>query len=86
MLLRDVVAHAVEKLASVGIDNAQVDVELLVGHVLEFSRGQVQSALIADAEIEEDKLKQLNDLFGRRFAREPLQHLTGVAYFRQLEL
>lgn len=86
MLLREVVAHAVEKLGSVGIENAQVDVELLVGHVLDLSRGQVQSALIADAEIEEEKLKQLTDLFGRRFAREPLQHLTGVAYFRQLEL
>ena len=86
MLLREVVAHAVEKLGSVGIENAQVDVELLVGHVLGLSRGQVQSALIADAEIEEVKLKQLNDLFGRRYAREPLQHLTGVAYFRQLEL
>jgi release factor glutamine methyltransferase len=86
MLLREVVAHAVEKLSSVGIENAQVDVELLVGHLLGISRGQVQSALIADAEIEDDKLKQLNNLFGRRFAREPLQHLTGVAYFRQLEL
>ncbi len=86
MLLRDVVTHAVEKLQSVGIENPQVDVELLVGHVLEISRGQVQSALIADATIEDDKLKQLNDLFGRRFAREPLQHLTGIAYFRQLEL
>lgn len=86
MLLREVVAHAVEKLSSVGIENAQVDVELLVGHVLELTRGQVQSAVIADAEIDEEKLKQLNDLFGRRFAREPLQHLTGIAFFRQLEL
>lgn len=86
MLLREVVAHAVEKLAGAGIENSQVDVELLVGHVLELSRGQVQSAIIADSTIDEEKLKTLNDLFGRRFAREPLQHLTGVAYFRQLEL
>lgn len=86
MLLREVVAHAVEKLETAGIENAQVDVELLVGHVLELSRGQVQSNLISDARIDDNKLKQLNDLFGRRFAREPLQHLTGVAYFRQLEL
>lgn len=86
MLLREVVTHAVEKLAGAGIENPQVDVELLVGHVLDLSRGQVQSALIADATIEEEKLQKLNDLFGRRFAREPLQHLTGVAYFRHLEL
>ena len=86
MLLREVVEHAIEKLASAGIQNPQVDVELLVGHVLKLSRGQVQSALIADARIDDENLKNLNDLFGRRFAREPLQHLTGVAYFRQLEL
>jgi len=86
MLLREVVVHAVEKLASAGIENPQVDVELLVGYVLGFSRGEVQSAIIADASIQDDKLKVLNDLFGRRFAREPLQHLTGLAYFRQLAL
>jgi release factor glutamine methyltransferase len=86
MLLREVVEHAVEKLASAGIQNPQVDVELLVGHVLKLSRGQVQSALIADARIDDENLKNLNNLFGRRFAREPLQHLTGVAYFRQLAL
>lgn len=86
MLLREVVAYAIEKLSSVGIENPQVDVELLVGHVLELNRGQVQAAVIANAEIQESDLKQLNDLFGRRFKREPLQHLTGTAYFRQLEL
>jgi len=86
MLLREVVEHAIEKLASAGIQNPQVDVELLVGHVLKLSRGQVQSALIADAPIDDENLKNLNDLFGRRYAREPLQHLTGVAYFRQLAL
>ncbi len=86
MLLREVINHAVEKLTAAGIENPQVDVELMVGHVLNLSRGQVQSEVITDAEIAEDKLKQLNDLFGRRFARQPLQHLTGVAYFRQLEL
>lgn len=86
MLLRDVVAHAAEKLKSAGIANPQVDVELLVGHVLGMSRGQVQSSLISDAQIDQEKLKQLNDLFGRRFAREPLQHITGIAFFRQLEL
>lgn len=86
MLLREVIAHAVEKLATAGIENPQVDVELLAGHVLELSRGQIQAAVISNFEIDDEKLKRLNDLFGRRFAREPLQHLTGFAYFRQLEL
>jgi release factor glutamine methyltransferase len=86
MLLSDVVAHAAEKLSAAGIDDAQVDVELLVGHVLKLSRGQVQAALISELKINDQDLKRLNDLFGRRFSREPLQHLTGVAHFRNLEL
>jgi release factor glutamine methyltransferase len=76
----------VEKLTAAGIENPKVDVELLVGHVLGMSRGEVQTAVISDAEISDEKLAELNSCFGRRFAREPLQHITGIAYFRQLEL
>ena len=86
MLLREVVEHAIEKLQSVGITDAHVDVELIVGHALGLSRGGVQSAIITNQSIDDDAAKSLNDMFGRRFAREPLQHITGVAYFRQLEL
>jgi release factor glutamine methyltransferase len=86
MLLREVISHAVEKLTAAGIENLQVDVELLVGHVLGMSRGEVQTAVISDAEISDEKLAELNSCFGRRFAREPLQHITGIAHFRQLEL
>ncbi|MEY4320894.1 MAG: hypothetical protein RLZZ471_835 [Actinomycetota bacterium] len=86
MLLREVMAHAVEKLATAGIENPKVDVELLVGHVLGMSRGEVQTAVISETEISDEKLAELNSGFGRRFAREPLQHITGIAYFRQLEL
>lgn len=86
MLLSEVIAHAVAKFETAGIENPQVDAELLVGQVLGLSRGQVQASVISAGEIDQEKLKTLNDLFGRRFAREPLQHLTGVAFFRQLEL
>ena len=86
MQLAEVFAHAVEKLAEAGIENPQVDVELLIGFALGISRGEVQSALIVDQRIDETQAKLLTDLFGRRYAREPLQHITGFAYFRQLEL
>jgi release factor glutamine methyltransferase len=34
----------------------------------------------------EKQAEELANLYGRRLAREPLQHITGLAYFRQLEL
>ena len=86
MRLRDLVEHASQKFAEAGIDSAQNDAELLAAHVLGLSRGQVQSALIIDQEISDQQAEQITDLYGRRLKREPLQHITGVAYFRQLEL
>ena len=86
MLLRDLVAHAVEKFESAEIHSANVDAELLAGHVLQLNRGEVQAAMILGRELDESQTKLFTELAARRFAREPLQHLTGVAYFRQLEL
>ena len=86
MLLRELVAHAVEKFESAQIHSANVDAELLAGHILGLNRGEVQAAMIAGLELNEDQAKQFTELAARRYAREPLQHLTGVAYFRQLEL
>lgn len=86
MRLRNLVEHASAKFAEVGIDSAQNDAELLAAHILGMSRGQVQSALIVDQEISEAQAEQITDLYGRRLKREPLQHITGLAYFRNLEL
>jgi len=86
MLLRELVAHAVEKFESAQIHSANVDAELLAGHVLQLNRGEVQAAMISGVELDESQSKLFTELAARRFAREPLQHLTGIAYFRQLEL
>lgn len=86
MLLRDIVEHAAARFSEVGIDSAKVDAELLAGHVLGLSRGGVQAEIIRGATLTETQAQTLADLFGRRLKREPLQHITGVAYFRNLEL
>lgn len=86
MLLGDVVRHAAERFASVGIESATADAELLAGHVLGLSRGGVQAQILIGAELDESQAATLTELYGRRLAREPLQHITGTAYFRQLEL
>ena len=86
MLLRELVAHAVEKFESANIHSANVDAELLAGHVLGLNRGEIQAAMIAGVALDDSQAKIFTELAARRFAREPLQHLTGVAYFRQIEL
>ncbi len=86
MLLGDLVRHAAARFESVGIDSALADAELLAGHILGLSRGGVQAQILMGASIEEKQAEQLAQLYGRRFAREPLQHITQIAYFRQLEL
>ena len=84
--LSDVVQHAAKRFAEVGIDSAQVDAELLAGHVLGLSRGGVQSAMISGRQLSETENKTINNFYARRLKREPLQHITGIAYFRNLEL
>ena len=85
-LLKDLVEHASNRFVEAGIESSLVDAELLAGHVLGLSRGQVQSEIIRGAEITENQANLLSELYGRRFNRQPLQHITGTAYFRNLEL
>lgn len=78
--------HATSVLESAGIQNARVDAELLLGHVLGLSRGGVQARAVTDSGLSGDDTSTLAGLVARRAAREPLQHITGVAAFRQLVL
>jgi release factor glutamine methyltransferase len=86
MLLGDIIGHAAKQFEKVGIDSAVADAELLAGHVLGLSRGGVQAACISGVEISTEEADLIFINYGRRQAREPLQHITGVAYFRNLEL
>lgn len=82
----DVVRDTVARLAAAGIPDPQVDAELLVAHVLGTSRGGVQAAAIRGDRLAEEAGTALASLVDRRCTREPLQHLTGLAPFRSLEL
>ncbi|MCY7413695.1 MAG: peptide chain release factor N(5)-glutamine methyltransferase [Salinibacterium sp.] len=85
-LLANVLDRAVAILDGAGVPNARVDAELLVGHVLGLSRGGVQAKVALDAAIGAEDAVTVAGLVERRAAREPLQHITGVAAFRNLEL
>ena len=84
--LGEVLSRVSDILAAVGIVDAQIDAEWLVGHVLELGRGGVQAAAIMGTTLGDDELTALAPLVRRRAAREPLQHITGTAAFRQLSL
>jgi release factor glutamine methyltransferase len=79
-------ADAAARLTSAGIENAEVDADLLIGHVLGQSRGQVQSAAIVGRAVADADAAAIEALVRRREQREPLQHITGRAPFRSLEL
>ncbi|CAB4533530.1 MAG: peptide chain release factor N(5)-glutamine methyltransferase [Actinobacteria bacterium] len=84
MLLSELLARGTELLTSAGVESAEVDAQLLAAHVLGFSRGELQAKSISNFEI--DDVGEIEALFQKRSERIPLQHLTGVAYFRNLAL
>ncbi|MCS5719286.1 peptide chain release factor N(5)-glutamine methyltransferase [Herbiconiux sp. CPCC 205763] len=84
--VRSLFERSVAILSASGIVDPQVDAELLIGHVLGTSRGRVQSLAVTDAPLGVEDSLAIVDAVERRAAREPLQHITGVAWFRSLEL
>lgn len=78
---------AADRLAAAGVPSPRVDAELLLAHALGTGRGEVRRLAVLDAPLPDDGAPAaFAALVARRAAREPLQHLTGVAAFRHLEL
>lgn len=84
--VRSLLHETTEQLAAVGIPDPAVDAELLLGHVLQVSRGRVQALVVTDAPLSPDQASEVRALAARRATREPLQHITGRAPFRSLDL
>lgn len=82
MKRRELVAEAVAALAAGGVPSPEYDATELLADVLGLARGN----LVLVDEVAEDQVGRLRELIARRAAREPLQHLTGVAWFRHVEL
>jgi release factor glutamine methyltransferase len=73
---------AARRLGAAGVESPAYDAEVLLAHVLGVERSQL--ALVDD--VPALLVERYDALVARRSAREPLQHLTGVAHFRHVEL
>lgn len=73
---------ATSALAEAGVPSPRVDAELLAAHLLGQTAGRVRALALTGAEAP----PHYADLVAERVKRVPLQHITGVAYFRSLEL
>jgi release factor glutamine methyltransferase len=81
------VRSATATLAAAGVPSPRTDAELLLCHVLRVERAEVRRRAVLDAPVvADDDAAAYAALVERRAAREPLQHLTGTAPFRHLEL
>ncbi len=79
-LLLDEIALAAARLAEAGVESPRAEAELIAAHV----HGVRRTELHAVPDVSFDA--RFWEGIGRRAAREPLQHITGRAYFRYLEL
>ncbi|MBH1933680.1 peptide chain release factor N(5)-glutamine methyltransferase [Streptomyces sp. AV19] len=79
-LLLAEVAQATQRLADAGVPSPRFDAEELAAFVHGVKRGELH--LVADADFD----ARYWEAVARREAREPLQHITGRAFFRYLEL
>jgi release factor glutamine methyltransferase len=80
--LREAVGDATRILADAGVVSAEFDAVVLAAHVLKTSVAEVRKLMILGAPIPDG----FDDLVAERARRVPLQHLTGKAGFRRLEL
>jgi release factor glutamine methyltransferase len=79
-LLLAEVARATQRLADAGVPSPRFDAEELAAFVHGVRRGELHT--VADADFD----ARYWEAIARREAREPLQHITGRAFFRYLEL
>lgn len=84
--LEVLVQTAAHRFEAAGIEQAVVDAELLLAHVLGCSRGELVAKVFMGEPATHETSTAFEALVLRREAREPLQHITGKAYFRNLEL
>lgn len=80
--LREAVREATRRLADAGVASPEHDAVALAAHSLRVEPGEVRRLMVLGAPVPE----AYAGLVAERASRVPLQHLTGRAWFRGLEL
>jgi len=80
--VRPLLAAATAQLSAAGVDSAAQDARIL----LSFVTGVELVRLPLLDELDDDHVRRFRGLVDRRAERVPLQHLTGRAHFRRVEL
>ena len=86
MLIPALLKQSALQLSQAGVLSPDIDSEILAAHILGISRSELSVAIALNSDFPEDKIVAFSDAVSRRAKREPLQHITGLAPFRHLEL
>ncbi|HMU35989.1 MAG TPA: peptide chain release factor N(5)-glutamine methyltransferase [Marmoricola sp.] len=78
----ELIRQAANRLRQAGVASPEYDARALLAHVLVVPLGQL--ALVD--QVEDADRARFEELISDRAARVPLQHLTGVAHFRQISV
>ena len=85
-MVRDLIRNAKKHLADAGYN--EVDAEILFAHLLGVSRMEIHNPIALEKAMEDigDIAEDYHQLINRRTSHEPLQYITGIAHFRNLDL
>jgi release factor glutamine methyltransferase len=86
LLISEALETATDKLTAAGVLSPSVDAELLGCHVLGIQRSELTMLALREEFFPDNKIADFEAALARRLKREPLQHITGLAPFRHLEL
>lgn len=84
--MSEAIAKATKELTAAGVISPAVDAELLAGHLLGCSKSEIIKLSLSGKDLNDHEEISFFELVARRAKREPLQHITGIAHFRNLEL
>lgn len=92
--INQLVSEATARLLAAHVPSADTDAEILLAHVLGISRGELATRMVREGDSSEsatpagsaEQIATFDGYISRRASREPLQHITGIAWFRSLTL
>lgn len=86
MKLVEALAFAKEALIRADVPSPDADAYWLLAHTLGITRAELLTKMTFDVSLNAEQLSQFKEILDQRSNRVPLQHITGVAGFRTLEL